>query len=132
MGEKNNAEAAMYYLNGDKFEKIEVIKEVPALQPEDIETTEAGHVFTINGIDFSGVVGELRQNSIGGFNGGRATFSIKRPKSMRCKSRKRFVKLLMSKGIPRNMAVKMAKLKPGNESYDFMWFWIRLMCVGGF
>jgi len=32
------------------------------------------------------------------------TFQIKRPKSMRCKSRKRLVKLLMARGISRNMA----------------------------
>lgn len=70
-------------------------------------------------------------NKICGFNGGSVTCRITIPKSMRCKSIKRFVKLLMAKGIPRNMAVKMAKLKPENESYDFIWFWIRLMCVGG-
>ena len=132
MGEKNNAEATLYYFNGDRFEKIEGIKEFPVFQPEDIETAETDHLFTINGIDLSGVLGETGWNKPCGFNVGRATFSIKRPKSLRCNGRKRFIKLLMSKGIPRNMAVTMANCKPENESYDFMWFWIRLMCVGGF
>lgn len=109
MGEQNNAEMALFYAKDGKFEKIEGVKEFPAFQTGEVETTEAHHLH--------------------GFNGGSASFKIKRPKSLRCKSRKRFIKLLMSKGMPRNMAVKIASYKPENESYDFMWFRIRLMCV---
>lgn len=112
MGEKNNVESTLYYSNGEKFEKIAGVKEFPTFQTKEVETTEV--------------------RDLHGFNGGSASFKIKRPKSLRCKTRKRFIKLLMSKGVPRNMAVKMVKVKPPNESCDFMWFWIRLMCVGGF
>jgi hypothetical protein len=94
-------------------------------------------VFTINGIDLSDCVTfnpdvESALSPLSGFNGGSMQFEIKRPKFLRCKSRKRFIKLLMSRGTPRNMAVKAAKLKPPGESYDAMWFWLRLMFVGGF
>lgn len=65
---------------------------------------------------------------------GRFTFTLKYPKRMRCKSRKRYVKLLMSRGVSRNSANRLAdELRNLNQAFDLdfsyqsMWnndFWI--------
>lgn len=51
--------------------------------------------------------------------------NMKLPKCMRCHDRKRFTKLLMSIGVPRNAAVKISPW-PG-QSYSAAWMWIVLL-----
>ena len=58
-------------------------------------------MFEINEIDLTPYFDHPTRNPVS-LDGGRMAFKI--PKHFRCKSRKRFVKLLMGCGIPRNKA----------------------------
>lgn len=49
------------------------------------------------------------------------TFYIKMPKRMRCRSRKRFIKLMMSEGISRNGAVWLADFVRERIPYEEAW-----------
>lgn len=56
------------------------------------------------------------------------TMHLKTPKSWRCRSRKRFIKLLMSKGIGRNQAASVARAAriagvPYGELWRSYFFW---------
>lgn len=108
MGEKNNAEKTMYYSIGDTFEKIESVKQFPSTE----EIIECGELPFDFGKDY--VV-------YGGF---------KLQKRFRCKSRKRFAKLIMAQGYPREYAVWLAKtVQKIGISYSDAWF--KLMIFGG-
>ena len=48
-------------------------------------------------------------------------FTIKAPKRWRCKSRKRFIKLMMSEGISRNYAEQLADYVRGWMPYGKAW-----------
>jgi hypothetical protein len=54
-------------------------------------------------------------------------FRVRLGKEYRCRSRKRFVKLLMSKGIERNYAQKVAEQAREQGGYRYVWqgwlFW---------
>ena len=58
------------------------------------------------------------------------TFHTKIPKHLRCKSRKRYIKLLMSKGESREMAVFLADFVR-DCGYSYADAWLILM-LGGF
>ena len=58
----------------------------------------------------------------------RCTF--KTPKRLRCHSRKRLKKLLMSCGMPRNTADRIRC--SSTQSYDFLWWYIRWSCINDF
>ena len=49
------------------------------------------------------------------------TVHLKTPKSWRCRSRKRFIKLMMSEGISRNYAERLADLVRGWMPYREAW-----------
>lgn len=56
------------------------------------------------------------------------TFTMRAPKCWRCQSRKRFIKLLMSKGIGRNQAGSVARVAriagvPYGELWRSYFFW---------
>ena len=48
-------------------------------------------------------------------------FTIKAPKRWRCKNRKRFIKLMMSEGISRNYAERLADFVRGWMPYGKAW-----------
>ena len=48
-------------------------------------------------------------------------FTIKAPKRWRCKNRKRFIKLMMSEGISRNYAERLADIVRGWMPYGKAW-----------
>ncbi len=48
-------------------------------------------------------------------------FTIKAPKRWRCKNRKRFIKLMMSEGISRNYAERLADFVRGRMPYGKVW-----------
>lgn len=98
------------------------------------EQTDRKLYFSVNGVDYTELIGipdvTCDCGAIErGFNGGEMTISFKLPQVLRCKSRKRFVKLLMSIGVPRNVASTL-RATPG-ETYQQMWrrvfFFVRLM-----
>ena len=62
------------------------------------------------------------QKSIGMCERMKFTLTIKMPKRWRCRSRKRFIKLLMSKGISRNQAGSVARLaRIAGVPYGELW-----------
>lgn len=109
MGEKNNAEMTLYYSHGGMFEKIETITEIPTLKTFVDGKRDAP--LDLSDMSF--------------------TVTLKIPKHFRCKSRKRFIKLLMSKGMRRDYDVLNANMmRESGLSYSDAWF--RLMIFGGF
>lgn len=99
------------------------------------EQTDRKIYFSVNGVDYTEFIGfqtvtlETAESGLsldGGtfLNDVSLTGSIKFPKVLRCRNRKRFVKLLMSIGYPRNFAEKI-RVAPG-DSYDFLWWRIFL------
>jgi len=69
---------------------------------------------------------------IAGFRG---TLTARSEKNWRCRSRKRFIKLLMSKGISRKYAEKVARVaRIAGVSYRELWqscfFWVKPMKTG--
>lgn len=94
------------------------------------EQTDRKPYFSVNGVDYTELIGlptvtpETAESGLsldGGIflNDVSFTGSIKFPKVLRCRNRKRFVKLLMSIGIPRNVANTLRAV-PG-ETYQEMW-----------
>lgn len=59
--------------------------------------------------------------------GCRISVNFKKPKYLRCASRKRFIKLLMGLRIQRNNAIRIANTFSGNDSWGFKWWWFRLV-----
>lgn len=71
---------------------------------------------------------ELPQE-IASFSDAEFTIELKPPKRWRCRSRKRFIKLMMGDGIQRNEAVRMADFMRASVSYRDAWHHY-LMSVG--
>ena len=61
------------------------------------------------------------QKSIGMCERMKFTLTIKMPKRWRCRSRKRFIKLVMSEGIGRNYAERLADFVRGWMPYREAW-----------
>lgn len=93
------------------------------------EQTDRKLYFSVNGvvyteiIEFQTVTPEAAESELP-LNGGCFTARIKMPKVLRCKSRKRFAKLLMSIGVPRNAAHNVTA-KPG-QSYSSLWWYVAM------
>ena len=91
------------------------------------EQTDRKLYLSINGVDYTEFVGlptvtlEATERSLS-LDGGCFTARIKLPKILRCRNRKRYMKLLMSIGVPRNVAEK-ARANPG-ESYSGRWIYM--------
>ena len=111
MGEKQNVEVALFYAKDGQFEK-------------------GGPVLSIDGTDLTPY---LTNDDDGEWmmippklDGVRISGTFKLPKQLRCHSRKRLVKLLMSKGVPKNKAVIIANLGK-SMGYSFAWIYYRLL-----
>lgn len=132
MGDKQNAEMTLCYLKDGQWEKIGNVKEFPEFHSENVEPATLGEnpaVFSVDGVDLTPFVvrnGERYEANAERLNGS-FTGTFKIPKRLRCHSRKRFKKLLMSCGIPRNVADKMKAI--GTDSYEFLWFYFRCLCL---
>lgn len=96
------------------------------------EQTDGKLYFSVNGVDYTDLIGlptvtteevEATERRLS-LDGGCFTARIKMPKVIRCKSRKRFKKLLMSIGVPRNVAQNI-RVQAG-ESYAAAW-WTAVM-----
>lgn len=108
MGEKQNVETALFYAKDGRFEKIETITELPTITTFADGKRDAP--LDLSDMSF--------------------TATLKIPKHFRCKSRKRFIKLLMSKGMRRDCAVWNANMiREIGLSYSDAWF--RLVILGG-
>lgn len=111
MGEKQNVEAALFYAKDGQFEKVK-----PILAVDDTDLTP--YLTTDDDGDLITIPPKL--------DGGRISGTLKLPKNLRCHSRKRLVKLFMSKGVPRNKAVIMANLGK-SMGYSFAWIYYRIL-----
>lgn len=95
------------------------------------EQTDSKLYFSVNGVDYTELVGihtatldtaeNPSERKISALDGGYFTARLKTPKVLRCRSRKRFVKLLMSVGFPRNIADK-ARVKPPDTYSNYWWY----------
>ena len=96
MGEQNNTTSYMMMQGSDgEWQKIIKLKDIPDLMMENY-----GNTISNDGEWYGGVKYHLTPTELEG----RFTVTLKYPKQMRCKSRKRYVKLLMSRGYSRNVA----------------------------
>lgn len=108
MGDKQNVEMTLFYAKDGQWEKIEEVSELTEI-----------HTYVEGKKDF---VPDLSEMSM--------TVNLKIPKALRCKSRKRFIKLLMSKGMRRDCAVWNADMiQKSGLTYGDAWF---RLCVLGF
>lgn len=113
MGEEQ--EGNLYYKAGEEWVKIGALKQVPEFHP----TYDHGSAIQ-QGYDCSStVINVWDEVEIVGY--------LKPRKSARCKTRKRFVKLLMSIGFQRDRAVAFAKETRECMPYSAAWWWISLM-----
>lgn len=102
------------------------------------EQTDRNPYISINGVDYTEFIGlptvttdeaEATERRLS-LDGGCFTARIKNPKVLRCKSKKRFAKLLMSIGVPRNVAQNI-RVQAG-ESYAAAWWTAVMMNLCGF
>lgn len=99
------------------------------------EQTDSKLYFSVNGVDYTEFIGlqtvtpEAAESELP-LNGGCFTARIKMPKVIRCKSRKRFKKLLMFIGVPRNVAQNI-RVQAG-ESYAAAWWTVVMMNLRSF
>lgn len=99
------------------------------------EQADSKLYFSVNGVDYTELIGlqtvtpEAAKSELP-LNGGCFTARIKMPKVLRCKSRKRFKKLLMSIGVPRNVAQNI-RVQAG-ESYAAAWWTAVMMNLRSF
>lgn len=99
------------------------------------EQTDRKLYFSVNGVDYTELIGlqtvtlESAESEFP-LNGGCFTARIKMPKVIRCKSRKRFKKLLMSIGVPRNVAQNI-RVQAG-YSYAAAWWTAAMMNLCSF
>lgn len=101
------------------------------------EQTNGKLYFSVNGADYTELAEipnatlDTEENpserKISALDGGCFTARLKTPKVLRCGSRKRFVKLLMSVGVPRNIADK-ARVKPP-DTYREYWRYMFLLGI---
>lgn len=111
MGEKQNVEAVLFYAKDGQFEKG-----IPVLSIDETDLTP----FLTTDNDGEWMMTPPK------FDGCRMSGTFKLPKNLRCHSRKRLVKLFMSKGVPRNKAVIMANLGK-SMGYSFAWIYYRIL-----
>lgn len=104
MGEKQ--EVGLYYKADEEWVKFDGLTQAPEFHPDqDFDCSS----FVIGSWDAE-IVGKLNPE-----------------KNLRCKTRKRFVKLLMSIGFQRDRAVTFAKETRECMPYSAAWWWISLM-----
>ena len=111
MGEQNNTTSYMMIQGSDgEWQKIEWT-DIPDLLMENY-----GNTISTDGEWYGGVKYHLTPTELEGC----FTATLKYPKQMRCKSRKRYVKLLMSRGYSRNVANLIIDVyKIGCQHYNF-------------
>ena len=110
MGERQPSEVILFYAKDGQWEKIENVKVFPEFHPKGVGITDLQAPPDLSTMPM--------------------TISLKIHKSWRCKSRKRFTKLLMSKGIDRNNANEIVEIvRQSGLSYSDAWF---RLCVNGF
>ena len=109
MRKESMQNGVMFCRSGEEWVKIGGICSVPDFQPDNEQQEEQ---LLLNKHEF--------------------TCEMKPGKVMRCKSRKRFVKLLMSIGVSRNQAAEFANKIPAHMPYSSAWWWIKLLHLGGF
>ena len=113
MGEKQ--EENLYYKSGEEWVKIGALTQVPEFHP----TYDHGSAIPQGYDCSSAVINAWDEVEIAGY--------LKPSKIARCKTRKRFIKLLMSIGFQRDRAVAFAEDTRECMPYSAAWWWIRLM-----
>lgn len=111
MGEKQNVEADLFYAKDGQFEKVN-----PIFLIDDTDLTP----YLTNDDDGEWMMIPTKLDGV------RISGTFKLPKQLRCHSRKRLVKLLMSHGVTRNKAVIMANLGK-TMGYSFAWIYYRIL-----
>ena len=98
------------------------------------EQTDRKLYFSVNGVDYTEIVGLQNIPDVTtaaepvdhefSLEGCSIEFHIKKPKILRCRNRKRFAKLLMSIGVPPNVARKIRAEK--GQSYAALWWYVAM------
>ena len=120
MGEQSNTTSYMMMRGSDgEWQKVELV-DFPGI------TDNYENTFPTDGELVDGIKYHLTPTE----QDGRFTATIKYPKQMRCKSRKRYVKLLMSRGYSRNIAnliIDVYKIgcQLGNVPFSYQTQWNR-------